>query len=134
MLRAHEGKGRTVVPTPATPLASASLPSGGLRSPQHLLIDFCYQPRSTLPNLCSSCLCSYTFCVRCTSKHVPCRGDQNDSSVVDYFLTENLLAHFNQILQQRSNRRGNVATQVLQTLSILIQNVRNQQTVYYLFR
>jgi hypothetical protein len=53
--------------------------------------------------------------------------------VVEYFLTENLLAHFNQILLQRSNRRGNVATQVLQTLSILIQNVRNQQTVYYLF-
>ncbi|GAB4821885.1 hypothetical protein N2152v2_008931 [Parachlorella kessleri] len=60
-------------------------------------------------------------------------GDQHDPSVVEYFLTENLLAYFNQILQQRSNRRGNVATQVLQTLSILIQNVRNQQTVYYLF-
>ena len=64
---------------------------------------------------------------------VSCRGDQHDPSVVEYFLTENLLAYFNQILQQRSNRRGNVATQVLQTLSILIQNVRNQQTVYYLF-
>lgn len=32
--------------------------------------------------------------------------------MVEYFLTENLLAHFNQILQQRSNRRGNVAMQV----------------------
>jgi len=31
---------------------------------------------------------------------------------VEYFLTENLLGHFNQILQQRSNRRGNVAMQV----------------------
>ncbi|KAL4427887.1 hypothetical protein ABPG75_001976 [Micractinium tetrahymenae] len=60
-------------------------------------------------------------------------GDQHDSSMVEYFLTENLLGHFNQILQQRSNRRGNVAMQVLQTLSILIQNLRNQQTVYYLF-
>lgn len=40
------------------------------------------------------------------------RGDQHDSSMVEYFLTENLLAHFNQILQQRSNRRGNVAMQV----------------------
>lgn len=60
-------------------------------------------------------------------------GDQHDSGMVEYFLTENLLAHFNQILQQRSNRRGNVAMQVLQTLSILIQNLRNQQTVYYLF-
>lgn len=32
--------------------------------------------------------------------------------MVEYFLTENLLSHFNRILQQRSNRRGNVATQV----------------------
>ena len=116
-----------------------------------------------------------------------CRGDQHDPAMVEYFLTENLLAHFSQILQQRSNRRGNVAMQarvcaalelegrarrgwaaagdaclttpavavmqsphvarpcrcpcpppplllqVLQTLSILIQNLRTQQTVYYLF-
>lgn len=53
--------------------------------------------------------------------------------MVEYFLTENLLAHFNKILLQRSNRSGNVAIQMLQTLSILIQNVRNEQTVYYLF-
>lgn len=53
--------------------------------------------------------------------------------MVEYFLTENLLAHFNKILLQRSNRSGNVAVQMLQTLSILIQNVRNEQTVYYLF-
>lgn len=65
--------------------------------------------------------------------HPASRGDQHDASMVEYFLTENLLAHFTQILQQRSNRRGDVATQALQTLSILIQNVRNQQTVYYLF-
>ncbi|KFM23272.1 Protein CLEC16A [Auxenochlorella protothecoides] len=60
-------------------------------------------------------------------------GDQNDPSMVDYFLTNNVLAHFAQILQQRANRRGGVAQQVLQTLSILLQNVRTQQTVYYLF-
>lgn len=53
--------------------------------------------------------------------------------MVEYFLTENLLAHFTRILQQRANRRGGVAQQVLQTLSILIQNLRTQQTVYYLF-
>ncbi len=53
--------------------------------------------------------------------------------MVDYFLTNNVLAHFAQILQQRANRRGGVAQQVLQTLSILLQNVRTQQTVYYLF-
>lgn len=53
--------------------------------------------------------------------------------MVEYFLTENLLAHFAQILLQRSNRGGHVAMQVLQTLSILIQNITTQQTLYYLF-
>ncbi|KAH7616713.1 hypothetical protein Ndes2526B_g08810 [Nannochloris sp. 'desiccata'] len=60
-------------------------------------------------------------------------GDQHDPSMVEYFLTENMLGHFHQILLQRSARRGTVAIQVLQTLSILIQNIRNQQTIYYLF-
>ena len=31
------------------------------------------------------------------------------------------------------NRRGDVAIQILQTLSILIQNVRNKETIYCLF-
>lgn len=52
--------------------------------------------------------------------------------MVEYFLTEGLLGHFTTILQQRANRRGHVAQQVLQTLSILIQNLRSQQTLYYL--
>jgi hypothetical protein len=61
------------------------------------------------------------------------RGDQHDPAMVEYFLTENLLGHFHQILRHPGNRRGEVAAQVLQSLSILIQNVRTQQTVYYLF-
>ena len=48
-------------------------------------------------------------------------GDQHDPRFLDYFLENNLLHHFTQILQQRSNRRGEVAIQVLQTLSMLIQ-------------
>ena len=43
-----------------------------------------------------------------------CRGDQHDPAMVEYFLTHNLLAHFTQILLQRSNRRGNVAMRVQQ--------------------
>ena len=41
-------------------------------------------------------------------------GDQHDPAMVEYFLTENLLGHFHQILLQRSGRRGTVAVQVLQ--------------------
>ena len=48
-------------------------------------------------------------------------GDQHDPRFLDYFLENNLLQHFTQILQQRANRRGEVAIQVLQTLSMLIQ-------------
>ena len=48
-------------------------------------------------------------------------GDQHDPRFLDYFLENNILQHFNQILQQRSNRRGEVAIQVLQTLSMFIQ-------------
>lgn len=48
-------------------------------------------------------------------------GDQHDPRFLDYFLENNILQHFTQILQSRSNRRGEVAVQVLQTLSMLIQ-------------
>jgi protein CLEC16A len=46
-------------------------------------------------------------------------GDQHDPSMVEYFLTENMLGHFHQILLQRSARRGTVAIQVLQVRNIL---------------
>jgi len=105
-----------------------------------------------------------------------CRGDQHDPNIVEYFLTENILGYFSQILQDPGNRQGIVAIQVLQvssnefvsfllwdptrveslvdgkdgrvpnccltdslfflalqTLSILIQNVRNTETIYYFF-
>ena len=48
-------------------------------------------------------------------------GDQHEPRFLDYFLENNLLQHFVRILQQRSNRQGGMAKQVLQTLSILIQ-------------
>ena len=48
-------------------------------------------------------------------------GDQHDPKFLEYFLENNILQHFTNILQQRSNRRGEVAIQVLQTLSMLIQ-------------
>ena len=48
-------------------------------------------------------------------------GDQHEPRFLAYFLENNLLQHFVRILQQRSNRQGDMAKQVLQTLSILIQ-------------
>ncbi|DBA96507.1 hypothetical protein WJX77_007106 [Trebouxia sp. C0004] len=60
-------------------------------------------------------------------------GDQHDPKFLDYFLENNILQHFTHILQQRSNRRGEVAVQVLQTLSMLIQNIQSKTAIFYLF-
>ncbi|KAK9825468.1 hypothetical protein WJX81_005951 [Elliptochloris bilobata] len=60
-------------------------------------------------------------------------GDQHDARFFDYFAENNLLAHFTAFLVQRSNRQGDVAKQVLQTLSILIQNIRSTTAIFYLF-
>ena len=60
-------------------------------------------------------------------------GDQHEPRFFDLFLEKNMLGHFARILADGANRRGEVATQVLQTLSILIQNIRSEQAIFYLF-
>ena len=60
-------------------------------------------------------------------------GDQHDPRYFDYFAENNLLHHFAKFLEQRGNRKGDVAKQVLQTLSILIQNIRSETAIFYLF-
>jgi protein CLEC16A len=62
-----------------------------------------------------------------------CRGDQHDPRYFDYFAENNLIHHFAKFLEQKGNRRGDVAKQVLQTLSILIQNIRSTTAIFYLF-
>ena len=62
-----------------------------------------------------------------------CRGDRHDPLIVEYFLDQNILGYFVAILADAKNRSGDVAIQILQTLSILIQNVKNKETIYCLF-
>ncbi len=63
-------------------------------------------------------------------------GDQNadagatGSSFFDFFAEKNLLSHFVRILQQRCENR--VKVQVIQTLSILFQNLSNEVSIFYL--
>ncbi|KAK7111440.1 protein CLEC16A-like isoform X2 [Littorina saxatilis] len=57
-------------------------------------------------------------------------GDQNDSSVFDFFLEKNMLSHFLRYLQQRCGRY--ICVQLLQTLNILFENIRNETSLYYL--
>ncbi|KAL3877759.1 hypothetical protein ACJMK2_035421 [Sinanodonta woodiana] len=57
-------------------------------------------------------------------------GDQNDSSVFDFFLEKNMLSFFLRYLRQKSGRY--ICVQLLQTLNILFENISNETSLYYL--
>ncbi|XP_033751151.1 protein CLEC16A-like isoform X2 [Pecten maximus] len=57
-------------------------------------------------------------------------GDQNDSSVFDFFLEKNMLSFFLRYLRQKSGRF--ICVQLLQTLNILFENISNETSLYYL--
>uniref|UniRef100_A0A8D8BYY2 Protein CLEC16A n=1 Tax=Culex pipiens TaxID=7175 RepID=A0A8D8BYY2_CULPI len=59
-------------------------------------------------------------------------GDQNDSSVFDFFLEKNMLSYFLHIMRQKSGGSSFVCVQLLQTLNILFENIRNETSLYYL--
>lgn len=59
-------------------------------------------------------------------------GDQNDSSVFDFFLEKNMLSYFLYIMRQKSGGSSFVCVQLLQTLNILFENIRNETSLYYL--
>ncbi|PNH01778.1 Protein CLEC16A [Tetrabaena socialis] len=60
-------------------------------------------------------------------------GDQNEPRIFDFFLEHNIMNYLHRVLQQPANRTGDVAKQVLQTLSIIIQNIRSETGTYFLF-
>ncbi|XP_071535234.1 protein CLEC16A homolog isoform X2 [Panulirus ornatus] len=57
-------------------------------------------------------------------------GDQNDSSVFDFFLEKNMLSFFLRIMKQKCG--SYVCVQLLQTLNILFENIKNETSLYYL--
>ncbi|XP_022658249.1 protein CLEC16A-like isoform X4 [Varroa destructor] len=57
-------------------------------------------------------------------------GDQNDGSVFDFFLEKNMLSYFVKIMRHKQGRF--VCTQLLQTLNILFENIRQDTSLYYL--
>jgi len=57
-------------------------------------------------------------------------GDQNDSSVFDFFLERNMHSYFLKIIDQKCG--SYVCVQILQTLNILFENIRNETSIYYL--
>ncbi|XP_013384394.1 protein CLEC16A [Lingula anatina] len=57
-------------------------------------------------------------------------GDQNDSSVFDFFLEKNMLSFFQRYMRQKGGRY--LCVQLLQTLNILFENISNETSLYYL--
>ncbi|UJR15268.1 hypothetical protein I4U23_002222 [Adineta vaga] len=57
-------------------------------------------------------------------------GDQHDSSVFDYFLENGTLIYFLNYMRQKNGRY--ICVQILQTLNILFENIRNETSLYYL--
>eukprot|EP00824_Muranothrix_gubernata_P018003 TRINITY_DN36867_c0_g1_i1.p1 TRINITY_DN36867_c0_g1~~TRINITY_DN36867_c0_g1_i1.p1 ORF type:complete len:843 (+),score=178.10 TRINITY_DN36867_c0_g1_i1:123-2651(+) len=57
-------------------------------------------------------------------------GEQNGKNYFDFFLEKNILGYFLKILGQKTNKQ--VKVQLIQTLSILIQNITSETSVYYL--
>lgn len=57
-------------------------------------------------------------------------GDQNDSTVFDFFLEKNMLSYFLNIMRQKSGGLLSfVCVQLLQTLNILFENIRNETSL-----
>ncbi|KAF8118272.1 hypothetical protein N665_0005s0040 [Sinapis alba] len=58
-------------------------------------------------------------------------GDQHDPSFFEFFMEKQVMGEFVRIL--RVSKTVTVSVQLLQTMSIMIQNLRNEQAIYYLF-
>ncbi|KAF8985912.1 hypothetical protein BGZ46_000522 [Entomortierella lignicola] len=54
-------------------------------------------------------------------------GDQHDPLLLEHFFEEEVHSHFLKILQSKHN--GSLIVQVLQTLNIMFENVRSQESL-----
>uniref|UniRef100_A0A7E4ZSZ0 FPL domain-containing protein n=1 Tax=Panagrellus redivivus TaxID=6233 RepID=A0A7E4ZSZ0_PANRE len=57
-------------------------------------------------------------------------GDQNDVSIFDFFLERQMHQHFLGIMQESNST--SVHVQLLQTLNIIFENIRNESALYFL--
>lgn len=58
-------------------------------------------------------------------------GDQHDPSFFEFFMEKQIMGEFVRIL--KISRPTKVAIQLLQTMSIMIQNLRSDHAIYYIF-
>ncbi|WCJ42307.1 Protein TRANSPARENT TESTA 9 [Euphorbia peplus] len=58
-------------------------------------------------------------------------GDQHDSKFFEFFMDKQVMGEFVRIL--KVSKSGNVSLQLLQTISIMIQNLKSENAIYYMF-
>ncbi|XP_072989463.1 protein TRANSPARENT TESTA 9 isoform X2 [Typha latifolia] len=58
-------------------------------------------------------------------------GDQHDPSFFEFFMEKQIMGEFTRIL--RISKQQKVSLQLLQTMSIMIQNLRSEHAIYYIF-
>ncbi|THG10172.1 hypothetical protein TEA_004814 [Camellia sinensis var. sinensis] len=58
-------------------------------------------------------------------------GDQHDSAFFEYFMEKQIMGEFVRIL--KISRTVTVSLQLLQTISIMIQNLKSEHAIYYMF-
>ncbi|PKU84632.1 hypothetical protein MA16_Dca015491 [Dendrobium catenatum] len=58
-------------------------------------------------------------------------GDQHDPSFFEFFMEKQIMGEFVRILKVSEHPK--VALQLLQTMSIMIQNLRSEHAIYYIF-
>ncbi|KAK2646224.1 hypothetical protein Ddye_021419 [Dipteronia dyeriana] len=58
-------------------------------------------------------------------------GDQHDSAFFEFFMEKQVMGDFVRIL--KVSRTVTVSLQLLQTMSIMIQNLKNERAIYYMF-
>ncbi|KAG6505614.1 hypothetical protein ZIOFF_037979 [Zingiber officinale] len=58
-------------------------------------------------------------------------GDQHDPSIFEFFMEKQIMGEFARLL--RISKMINVALQLLQTISIMIQNLKSEHSIYYMF-
>ncbi|XP_074564364.1 protein TRANSPARENT TESTA 9 isoform X2 [Curcuma longa] len=58
-------------------------------------------------------------------------GDQHDPSIFEFFMEKQIMGEFARLL--RISKMVNVALQLLQTISIMIQNLKSEHSIYYMF-
>jgi len=59
-------------------------------------------------------------------------GDQNNKEITNTFRQNDGLAKIVRLTKKKSNRRGEVAVQLLQTLAMLVQNIKSSDILFYI--